>query len=127
MSKSMLAALAGHILSAGYGSAAPALIAHRGASQDAPENTIAAFTLAWKQGADGIEGDFQLTHDGEIVCIHDPTTKRTAEQDLKVSEATLKELRQLDVKPWKGHSRKDARIPASMRCLPPFRRGRVCL
>src|SRR5688500_13124508 len=47
------------------------IVAHRGASHDAPENTLASFRLAWEQGADAIEGDFRLTRDGEIVCIHD--------------------------------------------------------
>ena len=51
----------------------PAIVAHRGASHDAPENTLEAFDLAWQQGADIIEGDFQLTADGEIVCYHDDT------------------------------------------------------
>ena len=50
------------------------IVAHRGASQHAPENTIPAFELAWKNGADAIEGDFQLTKDGHIVCIHDENT-----------------------------------------------------
>jgi glycerophosphoryl diester phosphodiesterase len=91
--------------------AAPAVIAHRGASRDAPENTIAAFNLAWQQGVDGVEGDFFLTKDGKIVCIHDSTTKRTAGQALKIPEVTLAELRQLDVGSWKGDQWHDARIP----------------
>ena len=52
----------------------PLIIAHRGASGEAPENTMAAFKLAWELGADGIEGDFQLTRDGHIVAIHDKDT-----------------------------------------------------
>ncbi len=43
------------------------IVAHRGASHDAPENTLAAFELAWKQGTDTIRGDFHLTHDHEII------------------------------------------------------------
>ena len=43
------------------------VVAHRGASGEAPENTIPAFNLAWKQGADAIEGDFHLTKDGQVV------------------------------------------------------------
>jgi glycerophosphoryl diester phosphodiesterase len=54
------------------------IVAHRGASYDAPENTLAAFKLAWQQQSDGIEGDFYLTADRQIVCIHDADTKRTA-------------------------------------------------
>jgi glycerophosphoryl diester phosphodiesterase len=43
------------------------IIAHRGASHDAPENTLPAFQVAWEQGADGIEGDFMLSGDGHVV------------------------------------------------------------
>ncbi|MBC8017821.1 MAG: glycerophosphodiester phosphodiesterase [Verrucomicrobia bacterium] len=80
----------------------PLLIAHRGASQEAPENTLAAFNLAWQQGADGIEADFRLTRDGQVVCLHDASTGRTAGVDLVVAEASLDESRQLDVGRWKG-------------------------
>lgn len=89
----------------------PAVIAHRGAAHDAPENTVAAFELAWQQGADGIEGDFRLTRDGQIVCIHDAVVKRTAGRASKVAEATLAELRQLDVGSWKGRQWRGTRIP----------------
>ena len=75
----------------------PLVIAHRGSSAQAPENTLPAFQLAWEQGADGIEGDFQLTKDGHIICFHDKDTKRLAGQPLTIANATLEELRQLDV------------------------------
>ena len=52
------------------------IVAHRGASADAPENTLAAFRLAWDQKADAIEGDFYLTRDQRIVCFHDRDAKR---------------------------------------------------
>jgi glycerophosphoryl diester phosphodiesterase len=74
----------------------PAIIAHRGASHDAPGNTLAAFNLAWRQGADGIEGDFRMCGDGRIVCIHDETTRGTAGQLLVVAEATLAQFRKRD-------------------------------
>lgn len=89
----------------------PAMIAHRGAAHDAPENTLAAFELAWRQGADGVEGDFRLTRDGAIVCIHDADTRRTAGEAVTVAEATLAELRRLDVGCWKGERWRGARIP----------------
>ena len=82
--------------------AAPLIIAHRGASYDAPENTLAAYRLAWEQQADGAEGDFQLTRDGRIVCIHDRTTGRTANADLVVADTNLAELQGLDVGVAKG-------------------------
>ena len=75
----------------------PSIVAHRGSSAQAPENTLPAFQLAWEQGADGIEADFQLTKDGHIVCFHDKDTKRLAGRQLTVADATLEELRQLDV------------------------------
>jgi glycerophosphoryl diester phosphodiesterase len=87
------------------------LIAHRGASRDAPENTLAAFRLAWEQGADGVEGDFCLSKDGKIVCMHDARTKRTGDRDLRVAEATLEELKQLDVGSWKGEQFRGECIP----------------
>ncbi|HEX9078132.1 MAG TPA: glycerophosphodiester phosphodiesterase [Desulfuromonadaceae bacterium] len=87
------------------------IIAHRGASHDAPENTLAAFRLAWEQGADGAEGDFRLTRDGEIVCLHDPTARRTTGRNLAVAEATLAQLRDLDAGAWKGKEWTGERIP----------------
>lgn len=89
------------------------IVAHRGASHDAPENTLAAFRLAWKKQADAIEGDFYLTKDGKIVCIHDKTTKRLAPRQpaLKVAESTLAELRTLDVGSWKHPKFSKERIP----------------
>lgn len=50
------------------------IVAHRGSSYVAPENTLGAFRTAWKDGADGIEGDFRLTADGHVVCHHDEGT-----------------------------------------------------
>ena len=89
----------------------PLIVAHRGASAEAPENTLAAFELAWKQGAGAVEGDFRLSADGEIVCIHDPDTARVAGKRLVVAESTLPELQRLDVGSWKGERWKGSRIP----------------
>jgi glycerophosphoryl diester phosphodiesterase len=91
----------------------PMIVAHRGASFDAPENTLSAFRLAWEQGADAIEGDFYLTKDQQVVCIHDGTTKRTAigQPTLVVANSTLEQLRQLDVGKWKGRHYQDEKIP----------------
>jgi glycerophosphoryl diester phosphodiesterase len=88
------------------------LIAHRGASHEAPENTLAAFRLAWEQGADGIEADFRLTKDDRVVCLHDATTGRTAGVDLAVAETFFDELKQLDVGGWKGTRWQGERIPS---------------
>lgn len=89
----------------------PTIVAHRGASRDAPENTLAAFTLAWQQGADAIETDLRLTKDGKIVCIHDPTTERVTDRNMVVRESPLAELRQLDVGAWHSDRWIGERIP----------------
>jgi len=78
------------------------IIAHRGSSFLAPENTLAAAQLAWQEGADAVEGDFRITKDGHLVCIHDESLKRTAGIDRLVSNCTLDELRTYDVGRWKG-------------------------
>jgi glycerophosphoryl diester phosphodiesterase len=91
--------------------AKPLIVAHRGASQDAPENTLPAFELAWEQGADAIEGDFFLTKDNRIVCIHDKSTERLAGRKLIVKESTLRQLQELDVGIWKGEKFKGTKIP----------------
>ena len=78
------------------------IIAHRGASADAPENTLAAMREAWAQRADGVEGDFRLTSDNEIVCVHDLDTERTGGQKLMISGSTLKALRSLEYGGWKA-------------------------
>jgi glycerophosphoryl diester phosphodiesterase len=87
------------------------IVAHRGASHDAPENTLAAFELAWEQGSDGIEGDFYLTSDGKIVCIHDGDTERTASEKRMVEQSTLARLRELEYGGWKNPKWKGQVIP----------------
>lgn len=87
------------------------LVAHRGASHLAPENTLASFALAWPLGADLIEGDFYLTTDGVVVTHHDATTKRTAGVDLRVESQTLADLKALDVGTWKDPKWAGERIP----------------
>jgi len=74
----------------------PKIIAHRGASVHAPENTMAAFQMALDQGADGIELDVMLTKDNRIAVIHDDTVDRTTSGSGRVSEMTLAELQALD-------------------------------
>lgn len=74
----------------------PIIFAHRGASAYAPENTLAAFELALRQGADAIELDAKLTSDGQVVVIHDQTVDRTTEGTGRVMDLTLSALRKLD-------------------------------
>jgi len=74
----------------------PAIIAHRGGSSEAPENTLAAFRTAKENGAYGVEFDVDFTKDGRPVVIHDSTVDRTTDGSGPVSEFTLEEIRKLD-------------------------------
>lgn len=87
------------------------IVAHRGASHDAPENTLASLKLAWEQKADSSEFDVYLSKDGQIVVIHDADTKRTAGLDKKVVDQTVEELRRLDAGKWKGARFAGEKIP----------------
>lgn len=87
------------------------IIGHRGASHDAPENTVASTRLAWKQHADASECDIWLTKDGKIIVCHDATTKKTAGHDGKIVEQTFAELRKLDAGSWKGEQWKGEKLP----------------
>ncbi|MGC2236698.1 MAG: glycerophosphodiester phosphodiesterase family protein [Pyrinomonadaceae bacterium] len=78
----------------------PLIIAHRGASALAPENTLAAFQKAILGGAEGIEFDVQMAKDGVPVVFHDYDLKRTGRREGKVSDFTSKELQNLDVGTW---------------------------
>ncbi len=91
--------------------AGPIIVAHRGSSREAPENTLPSFELAWKQGADAIEGDFHLTKDGKVVCIHDYDTARVAGKKLVVRDSTLEQLRALDAGAWFKPEWKGTRLP----------------
>lgn len=85
--------------------------AHRGASHDAPENTLAAFQLAAQQGADGIELDVTLSTDGEVVVIHNDTVDATTDGSGAVSALPLAALKELDAGAWFGPGFAGERIP----------------
>ncbi len=87
------------------------IIAHRGASHDAPENTLAAFKLGWQQRADAVELDIWLTKDGKLVVCHDADTKRTTGTAAKIPESTLADLRALDAGAWKAPQWKGELLP----------------
>jgi glycerophosphoryl diester phosphodiesterase len=78
----------------------PLILGHRGASAVAPENTLAAFSRAIRDGADGIEFDVRLSHDQLPVVIHDATLKRTGSVERLVRELTAAELQEIDVGSW---------------------------
>ena len=92
-------------------------VGHRGASFDAPENTVASAKLAWDRGADGVEVDVYLSNDQEVVVIHDKTTKRTTSKDLEVSKTDLADLMSLDAGGWKNNKWKGINIPSLTQIL----------
>lgn len=106
--------------------AKPTLIAHRGASADAPEHTRAAYELALKHGADFVEPDLQMTKDGVLVCLHDASLERTTnvakvypnraksvdgKKTWPVVEFTLDEIQKLDAGSWKAPQFVGAKVP----------------
>lgn len=78
----------------------PLIIAHRGASAFAPENTLAAFQMAIEEGADGLEFDVRIAKDGVPIVFHDATLRRIAQRNVRVTNFTAEELQSLDVGTW---------------------------
>lgn len=103
------------------------IIGHRGASYDAPENTLASLRLAWEQGADAVEFDAWQTRDGHIVLFHDEALTRTAGVSGRVADRTLAELRQLDVGRWKSPAFAGERIATLAEALATVRAGKRAL
>jgi glycerophosphoryl diester phosphodiesterase len=101
--------------------ARPLVIAHRGASADAPENTIAAFELALEQGADGIELDIHLSADDHPVVIHDFTLERTTDGAGPVSAHRVPELKRLDAGGWRDRRFRGQRVQTLQEVLERFR------
>jgi len=100
-------------------------ISHRGESYDAPENTLAAFQLAWQRQTDGAECDVHLTADEQIVVMHDANTHRTAGRDRLIREQTLADLQQLDAGVWKNPAfagQKIPTLPQLLEIVPPGKR-----
>ena len=89
----------------------PWIIAHRGASGHAPENTMAAFRRAVELGAAFIETDLRLSHDARFVAMHDPTLDRTTNGRGLVRDFTLEQLRELDAGSWYGPEFTGEKIP----------------
>ena len=83
----------------------PFVVAHRGASAELPEHTLAAYELALQEGADGVECDVRLTRDGHLVCVHDRRVDRTSSGTGLVSEMTLAQLSELDYGSWHAGSK----------------------
>lgn len=101
------------------------IVAHRGVSKEAPENTLAAVELAWQLGSDAVEIDVQLTKDGRLAVIHDATLERTAGIARSVRDVDMTELRTIDVGSWKGDEWRGetiSELPEILATIPPGRR-----
>ncbi|HAL70338.1 MAG TPA: glycerophosphodiester phosphodiesterase [Verrucomicrobiales bacterium] len=97
------------------------IVAGRGCSGRAPENTVAAFNLAWEHDSDACELDLYLTKDGEIAILHDADAKRTTGVAKIVKDSTLAELQALDAGSWKAKGYKGEKIPTlaeSLKTMP---------
>ncbi|MBT2411796.1 glycerophosphodiester phosphodiesterase [Streptomyces sp. ISL-12] len=97
----------------------PVVVAHRGASAYAPENTLAAVDKAAELGIDWVENDVQRTKDGELVVLHDDSLRRTTDAEevfpdrapWKVKDFTAAEIARLDAGSWFGAAYTGARVP----------------
>ncbi|MEU2287696.1 glycerophosphodiester phosphodiesterase [Streptomyces sp. NPDC013178] len=85
------------------------VVAHRGASEDAPEHTLAAYRKAIEDGADALECDVRLTADGHLVCVHDRRVNRTSNGRGAVSALELADLAALDFGSWKARDGREGR------------------
>jgi glycerophosphoryl diester phosphodiesterase len=92
----------------------PLILGHRGASHEAPENTLSAFRRALAQGADGVELDVWRCGTGEVVVFHDEDAQRIAGSPLRIREASLTELRRLDL----GRGERIPRLEEVLEALP---------
>ena len=100
------------------------IIAHRGFSAVAPENTLAAFRMAWEKGADACENDIYLTADQQIVVLHDKDTKRTAGVSMDVAKSSSADLLKMDVGAWKGKKWAGELLPTLQQSLDTMPRGK---
>lgn len=87
------------------------LVAHRGESADAPENTIPAFELAWTRGSDAVECDVYVTKDQQLLCAHDENLSRVAGVDVNITALTAEQARLYDVGKWKDKQFAGSKIP----------------
>ncbi|MEV0375190.1 glycerophosphodiester phosphodiesterase family protein [Streptomyces sp. NPDC050636] len=121
MSSSAVAAVPGAPVGPGTltGAEKPLVIAHRGAAQHAPENTLAAVDAAHRRGLVWVENDVQRTKDGKLVVIHDTTLSRTTDAEKvfpgrapwRVGDFTRAEIARLDAGSWFGKRFKGERVP----------------
>lgn len=100
----------------------PLIVAHRGASGEAPENTLASFSLALRLGAQAVEFDIHQSADGKLVVMHDESLERTTNGKGMVMEKRLRELRALDAGSWYARNFSGERVPTleeALGCITP--------
>jgi glycerophosphoryl diester phosphodiesterase len=102
------------------------LVSHRGESADAPENTMAAFRLAWERRVPAIELDVHLTADGLLICSHDADTRRTTGVSKLIKESTREDLLRLDAGRWKGERWAGEKMPTLEEALATIPEGARC-
>jgi len=101
------------------------IIAHRGESFEAPENTSASVNLAWQNNDEAVEIDVRLSGDKKIVVIHDATTKRTGDFNKRIVKTPLKILRKIDVGIFKGERWRNEKIPTLEEILKNMPPGKI--
>lgn len=104
--------------------AAPKVIAHRGASASAPENSIASIRLAWEMGADAVEVDLWASADDVVIVFHDASLRRFIGVAVPVTELSWEALRQIDIGSWKGPAWSGEKIPRLEEVLMTLPEGR---
>jgi glycerophosphoryl diester phosphodiesterase len=103
------------------------IIAHRGESFEAPENTLSSVNLAWENGADAVEIDIRLTKDNQIVVIHDSNTRRVSGKYKQIKNSNLNELQNLDVGKFKSQKYEGEKIPTLKEVLATVPSGKKIL
>jgi glycerophosphoryl diester phosphodiesterase len=114
------------VLCAALSASPPEIVAHRGESADAPENTMAAFRLAWERKVPAIELDVHLSKDGKLVVIHDKDTERTGGVKKVIKDSTWDELKDIDVGAWKDPRFKGEKLCLLEDALPTIPEGSRC-
>jgi len=102
------------------------IIAHRGESADAPENTLAAFRLALTRGVGSIELDVHLSADGDLIVCHDHDTLRTTGESHNINETSTSVLRSLDAGKWRGDEWTGEKLPLIEEVLETLTKDRRC-
>ncbi len=105
----------------------PLILGHRGASRDAPENTLSAFRLALSQGAHGVELDVRRTGDGELLCLHDADLGRTVPGEGEVECTKAATIRAADAGGWFSPSFRGERVPTLSEACDALRTARLVM